>query len=178
VLVELDGEPWRTVPEEAVIRVGLTPGLELDRPLVRALARELRRARAVGIALRALRHRDLSERRLDERLARAGVPPTERARVLGTLERSAYVDDARFAASRARALAARSYGDAAIRDALEHEGIAEEALEAALAELEPELERAAAVVARRGAGPATARYLARRGFDDEVVESAVAQPER
>jgi hypothetical protein len=47
-------------------------------------------------------------------------------------------------------------------------------LESALAGLEPERERAAALVARRGATPATARLLAGRGFDEELVAALVA----
>jgi len=178
VLVELDGSPWRELPEEAVARVGLTAGLELDRHRLRELARELRRARAVGIAVRALRHRDLSQRRLEERLERAGVRGDERAAALRALGRAGYVDDGRFAVSRAETLAARGYGDAAIRDSIEREGIVSELVEAALAALEPEQARAAGILARRGPGPATARYLARRGFGEEAVESAVALSRR
>lgn len=178
MLVELDGAPWRSLPEEAVARVGLATGLELNRPRARALARELRRLRARGIALRALRHRDLSSRRVEERLARAGVGAAEREDAVRALGRAGYVDDARFARSRAAALAARGYGDAAIRDALRREGLGPDDVEGAVAELRPERERAAEVVARRGPGPATARYLGRRGFGEDAVELSVADDGR
>ncbi len=46
-------------------------------------------------------------------------------------------------------------------------------MEEALAELEPERDRAARIIVEtQGGGPATARYLARRGFDEDTVEAA------
>ena len=173
VLVELDGAPWRVFAEDVVVRAGLRIGLELDRERLRRLARERRRHRALTLATRALRHRDLSERRLADRLARSGVRAPERAEALETLSRAGYVDDARYALERARSLAARGLGDRAIRFALERDGIDAETGEQALAALEPEATRAEALATRKGRTRATARYLARRGFGEEAVEAAV-----
>jgi len=97
VLVELDGLPWRAFPEDVAVRAGLRTGLELNRERLRRLARERRRHQALSLATRTLRHRDLSERQLADRLARAGVPAPERAEALATLGRAGYVDDARYA---------------------------------------------------------------------------------
>jgi regulatory protein len=171
VRVELDGQAWRVLPLEPVVRAGLAEGVELDRARLRTLARELRRARALGVAGRALARRDLSERCLRERLRRAGVAPAGTDEVVGTLRRAGLVDDERFASARALALADRGLGDAAIRFDLERHGISPAELEAALSGLQPERERAERIVSTRGAGPATARYLARRGFDEEAVEA-------
>jgi SOS response regulatory protein OraA/RecX len=82
------------------------------------------------------------------------------------------VDDARFAANRAAALAERGYGDAAIRADLERKGVPAEVVEDAVGALEAELERAARIVERRGPGARTARYLAGKGFGEETVEAA------
>ena len=101
VVVELDGAPWRTVPADAIVRSGLLVGRTLDRPAARTLARELRRADALRVATRALRHRDLSRQALAERL-----PARAREEALAALERSGYLDDARAAAGRGAALAA------------------------------------------------------------------------
>lgn len=125
-------------------------------------------------ATRALARRDFSERGLRERLRRAGVAPAEEEEALGALLRAGLVDDGRFALARAQALAERGKGDAAIRFDLEQQGLAADEIETALASLEPERERAERVIARRGGGPATARLLARRGFDEDAVEAAVA----
>jgi SOS response regulatory protein OraA/RecX len=167
--------PWRVVPVDAAVRAGLAAGRLLDRETARALGRELRRAEALGAAVRALRHRDLSRSRLDERLEARGAAPAARAAALAALERSGVVDDARVAASRAQALAGRGWGDEAIRAALEAEGLAAEHAAAAVGALEPEAERARALLVRRGAvsneaGPKTLALLARRGFDPALLE--------
>jgi regulatory protein len=126
------------------------------------------------VAARALRHRDRSRREVEERLARAGIDEDRRADALETLERVGYVDDQRFAAARAGALAGRGYGDEWIRHDLGQHGIEREAAEAAIAGLTTERERAAEVVARLGAGPKAAAHLARKGFGEDAVEAAVA----
>jgi SOS response regulatory protein OraA/RecX len=130
---------------------------------------------AVQTALRALRFRDRTSAELAARLERRGVGEAERERALETLERIGYVDDGRFARSRAEQLAARAAGNELIRHDLEQRGVAPERVQEALAELEPERDRAAAIVAARGRGPRTARYLASRGFAEDAVEWVVAQ---
>jgi regulatory protein len=175
VAVAVDGAPWRVLPADAVVRAGLLVGIELDRLRLRALRRELRRSEALGVAMRALRRRDYSAGALDARLSRAGVDEPERRDALGTLERAGLVDDDRFAVDRAAALSRRGYGDEAIRWDLKRQGVSPEVAETALAELEPEGDRAAAIVDRRGRGPAVAAYLARRGFGEDAVEHAIGE---
>jgi regulatory protein len=126
----------------------------------------------IDLAARALRHRDRSRRQIDDRLARAGVEHESRADALDALERIGYVDDARYAASRAASLAERGFGDEAIRRLLADDGIEDQALEEAVARLAPEVERAAAIVTRLGASPRTAARLARKGFGEDAVEAA------
>ena len=175
VEISLDGAPWRLVPADAVVRTGLAVGRALDRDTARTLGRELRRAQALARAARALGPRDRSRRSLDDRLARAGVPAATREEALGTLERAGLVDDARVAVRRAEGLAARGYGDAAIRFDLEREGLASGLVDEAVAGLDPELDRAKALVERRGQGLKTARWLAGKGFDAATVEEALGQ---
>ena len=127
----------------------------------------------VDVAARALQHRDRSRAEVAERLEQAGVGEDEREAALETLERIGWVDDSRFAQSRAAALAARGRGDALIRDDLATSGVSGEAIEAAIGSLEPEADRARAVVAAKGRSAATDRYLARNGFSEESVEAAV-----
>jgi SOS response regulatory protein OraA/RecX len=156
--VELDGAPWRTLPADAVVRSGLLVGRGVDRETARTLARELRRAQALGSAVRALRHRDLSRRALEAR-----IDSPARAEALDALERGGILDDGRASATRAQALAGRGWGDEAIRFRLEQEGFSGEPLEAALGALEPEHERARALAARGR----SERWLAGRGFAAE-----------
>ena len=175
VAVELDGEPWRTIPLEAALRAGVETGAELDRPRLRLLRRELRRGEAVGRAARALRARDRTVSELDDRLARAGVRAPERAAALATLERAGLVDDERVAASRASALAERGRGDAAIRWELDRVGVAAQLVEQAVSALLPERERAARVVAGARDPRKAAALLARRGFRPETIEAVVPE---
>ena len=133
------------------------------------------RTEALGIATRALARREHSVRSLRERLQRAGVTSGDAEAVVEELRHAGLVDDGRFAEERARVLAERGKGDAAIRFELERAGVEAAEIEAALAGLASERERAAALVARRGATLTTARLLAGRGFDEEVVAALVAQ---
>ena len=135
---------------------------------------EAPRTEALAVATRALARREHSQRSLRERLLRAGVSVGDAEAVVAELQQTGLVDDARFAEERARVLAGQGKGDAAIRFDLERAGVGPDELEAALGTLDPERERAAALVARRGASPATARLLAGRGFDEEVVAALVA----
>jgi regulatory protein len=133
------------------------------------------REEPLAIATRALARREHSRRSLRERLQRAGVGESELEDALAELERVGLLDDARFARERARVLAERGTGDAAIRFDLERAGVGTAEVEDALAELEPEQERAERLIGHRGGGPATARLLAGRGFDDDVVAAVVAR---
>jgi SOS response regulatory protein OraA/RecX len=173
VLVELDGAPWRTLPLDVAARAGITDGVELDRERARSLRRELRRDEAVRVGAVALSRRERSELSLRRTLERRGIAARAREEAVATLRRAGALDDERFAATRAAALAARGFGDAAIAFELEREGVPSEGVQTALAGLEPERERAARLARRRGEGLRTARWLARRGFTPESLEAAV-----
>lgn len=169
VEVELDGERWRSLPTEAVVRCGLAVGRPLDRNTARTLAQELRRSRALSRALRTLSAHDRSRGELEARLARAGLPATARDEALRALERSGLVDDTRMAGTRAAALARRGYGDAGIRADLQRRRVPPDIVASALAGLEPEPARARALVDGARDRAAAVRRLAARGFDRDVV---------
>jgi SOS response regulatory protein OraA/RecX len=173
VLLEVDGEPWRTVPDEVVVRCRLSAGVELERPLLRLLRRELRQAEALALAGRTLRRRDLSLRRLSQRLERAGVAPAIERSALVALTEARILDDARLAASRAAALSERGWANAAIGARLEAEGIPTAEAGAAILELEAEEARAARTVANVSDPRKAWALLARRGFDQETIETVV-----
>jgi regulatory protein len=172
IAVELDGTAWRTLPVDVIARCGLSVGLALDRPRLRLLRRELRRADALAVATRALRTRNVSRRELSERLA-TRVAPAAAVEAVAALTRAGVLDDRRTAESRAAALAERGYGDAAIRRDLRARGLEADDVDEAVAVLEPESARAAGIVRQRGSGSRTARYLAARGFAEEACERAL-----
>jgi SOS response regulatory protein OraA/RecX len=130
---------------------------------------------AVEAALRSLRQRDRSASQIDDQLAARGVSEDERVGALATLMRTGLVDDRRFAEARAERLAERGGGDALIRHDLVRAGVDADLVEHALTALESERERAERIVARRGSGPKTARYLSGKGFSEEVVHAVVAR---
>jgi regulatory protein len=127
------------------------------------------------VAARALRRRDRSRQDIDDRLAKAGVDDTVRAETLERLERIGYLDENRFARSRAATLADRGHGDAAIRADLAQQGVESDRVDAALDGLPPEHERAAAVIERLGASVRTAGQLRRKGFSPDLVEELLSE---
>jgi regulatory protein len=127
----------------------------------------------IEIATRALTYRDRSRQEVDDRLARAGVDADERLEALDTLERVGYIDDERFAAARAGALASRGYGDEWIRADLARHGVGAETAVAAISALVPEVERAAALVERLGRTRKTGAQLARKGFGEVSLEAVL-----
>jgi regulatory protein len=169
----VDGRPWRTVPDDVVVRCGLSAGVELERPLLRRLRAELRKAEALALAGRALARRDLSRRRLAERLQRAGVSAEPRQGALAALAKVGAVDDARVAKRRAASLAERGWGNAAIAHRLQGEGLGDEEIDRALAEIAPELERAAGLAKPLRDQRKAWTLLARRGFDPETIEAVL-----
>jgi regulatory protein len=134
-----------------------------------------RREEALAVATRALARREHTQRSLRERLLRAGVSAGQADAVVEELLQCSLLDEGRFARERASVLAERGKGDAAIRFELARAGIEAPEIEDALAALKPEPERAARLVERRGATPATARLLASRGFAEDVVAALVAR---
>jgi SOS response regulatory protein OraA/RecX len=123
---------------------------------------------AFEAAASSLRHADRSRAELDERLARSGHDAVARDAALARLEELGWLDDARTAAARAAALAGRGYGDAYIGAELTRRGLP---VDEALAQLDPEPERAARFAARGRA------WLSRRGFDlDSVPDFAADRP--
>ena len=125
---------------------------------------------ATELALRALRHRNRPRSDLERRLDRAGIAPDERELTLDRLTEAGLVSDERYAAERAQALAKRGASDALIRRDLRRDGVEHAAVELAIAQLEPEADRALRVFDRRGGGATALRYLASRGFAAESLE--------
>ena len=130
---------------------------------------------ALDRSVRALARRDHSVASLRAKLERAGIPEAAQAEALDTLARAGYLDDARFARARAVQLAERGYGDEWIRGDLDAQGVGVEAAAAALAELQPEAERAERESVRLGGGLRAVRSLARRGFAEQTLEALVAR---
>jgi regulatory protein len=130
---------------------------------------------ALGRATRALARRDHSTESLRAKLERSGISARAQEDAVETLARAGYLNDERFARDRAAHLASRGYGDEWIRGDLVAQGIAAEAVDAALAVLEPERERALREAAGLGGGLRAARTLQRRGFSEDSLEGMLGR---
>jgi regulatory protein len=132
------------------------------------------RPTALEAAAKALAHRDRSSANLTAYLERHGATPEEASIALERLQDAGYVDDARYATSRAEALAGRGYGDDAVRLDLKRDGVSAEDVETALASLPPERERALQLLRAAKRLPAAIRRLAAKGFSQDSIDAALA----
>jgi regulatory protein len=125
-------------------------------------------------AAKALARRDRSAADLTAYLERHGTAPDDAGHAVARLEEAGYVDDARYAARRAEILAGRGYGDDAVRFELERYGVGADEIEAAVASLAPERERALTFLRGAKTPLAAVRRLAGKGFSADALESALA----
>ena len=148
-------------------------------------------AKARARAMELLAGQELSSGQLYERLGRKFTQPTAAAVVAEMVERQ-YVDDERYARTRAHGLlVARKSRRAAAQD-LQQKGLDAQQISAALEEVyapdeaggAPELEAAAALVKGRYRGKLAAgrkdlvvAALARRGFAYPVIKEAIRRVE-
>ena len=132
-----------------------------------------RRTTALEAAVAALARRDRSAAGLAVYLEQHGIDSVEAANAVERLELAGYVDDDRFALGRAEGLAARGYGDGAIRRELEAHGLDAGRIAAAIDALDGEPERARALLERFGPSPRLARRLTAKGFAPESIELAL-----
>lgn len=136
-------------------------------------------ASAFERAVKLLSGRPKSRARLEQALLSKGHTPDEVREALERVTQLGYLDDRRYAESKARlALAEGKAPQAALRK-LESDGVASAIAEAAVAAAAEEaaydpLSAAKALVRkRRLTGAKGARFLASRGFPEDVVRAAV-----
>ncbi len=143
---------------------------------------------ARAIILNALSRSPRTRRQLEDACRRRGVVEEVSRAVLDRMAELDLVDDEAFATAWVQSRqAGRSLGSRRLRSELVTRGIAPELAAQALADVLPEeeMERAQALVSRRGqslrALPEDVRrrrlagYLQRRGFDADVVRTAVEE---
>ena len=148
-------------------------------------------AKARARAMELLAGQELSSGQLYERLGRKFTQPTAAAVVAEMVERQ-YVDDERYARTRAHGLLAARKSRRAAAQNLRQKGLDAQQISAALEEAyapdeaggDPELEAAAALVEGRYRGKLAAgrkdlvvAALARRGFAYPVIKEAIRRVE-
>jgi regulatory protein len=136
------------------------------------------------VAARLLARAPLTEAALTARLVALGYQPSTADATVARCRELGYVDDAVFAAERARALRARGAGSLRLAADLAARGLPEELVARAVEESRegrPEVEWARLALTRRqgrgGGGRGRAwRFLAARGFAESVVGDLLGEP--
>jgi regulatory protein len=129
-------------------------------------------------AAAALARRDRSAAGLAAYLEKRGIPADDAAAAVERLAELGYLNDERFALRRAEVLADRGCGDDAIRFDLEREGVDAATVEAAVAALAPERERATRVLGRAPSLEAGLRRLGAKGFAADTIEAVASNAAR
>ncbi|MBI3966004.1 MAG: RecX family transcriptional regulator [Chloroflexi bacterium] len=183
VNVHLDGRYAFSLALLVAEEAGLRPGLELAEDQVEALKRRDDAHRAVDRALNFLSFRPRSESEVRRNLTKAGIGPEEVDRTLVRLREIGLLDDAAFARywsdNRAtfnprgrRALAAELFQKGVPRATID-ETLGDDRDETALAIAAGRKKlRALTGLDQRQFREKLSAYLARRGFDYEVVREA------
>jgi regulatory protein len=130
-------------------------------------------------ALRLLARREHSRAELGRKLAPSAESPGALQSLLDDLERKKQLSNERFASERARVLS-RKFGAARIRLDLKSKGVGEDVIDSVA--LEGEVERAAAILARKYRVPATTpmerarrmRFLQSRGFAHDTIRKLLS----
>jgi regulatory protein len=183
--VVLDSGDVVRVHDRRLVEHRLSPGMTLGAAGVHALRQAAAADAAERRALRLIARRPRAEAELRARMAGWGVDAVTATGVLERLAELGQVDDRRLAVAVTEARHEQGYGRLRTAHDLARLAVDEPAAAEALETL-PEDERPAAErIARRRFGPPpyddrTARraaaFLARRGFDAEVVAAAVGLP--
>ncbi len=189
VKVQVDGQPFCTVPGDVAAQLGLVVGRTLEGPLEATLQAAADAEAAFRTVLRALEVRSYARADLGRRLVRKGHP---REAVDLALEKAAglgLLDDAAFARGYVETRAARGRGPSRLAADLARMGVARSHVDAALAAQFPPdedhtaLPRALAEKRARQLGalpkPMKKRrllaYLARRGFAGREISEMVSR---
>ena len=189
VLLELDGEPWGSLPDSIVRSNSLCEGRDLDEAELDALGTDTARAEALDAALYCLAYRPRSRAELLRHLRRKGHSEEPVCAAIRRCEELGYIDDGAFALSFVRdrirlrpsgrrrlrsELGARGVGiedaDTAIEEAFREFGISELDL---LHRSATRRARALQSAERSGARRRLTGYLLRRGFAGADVRSIV-----
>lgn len=182
LVVELDGEKWKTVSSRAVREVGLAEGRAISPADVWRELAPLEEAAAKERAYAMLAMRDRAREEIARDLARRGFDESVISRALDAVKRMGYIDDDALA-KRVLELSQTKKSRSAIKLGLLRRGVESETVEDALEGLTDEDEDAAAlreakkrVSGREPTPEAQAKAiaaLARKGFSWDTAKRAV-----
>src|SRR4051794_17559110 len=168
--------------QRRVAAASLRPGLPLDRPELDRLQRCAEVDRCEQRALRLIGVRARSRSELERRFAQWGLTEAEADEIAGRLQRLGLLDDRALAAATGERLRRAGQGSRRVDYDLGRLGVADRLRMAEVDEhRDGELDRARAALAGRFGDPPYAPavqrrafgFLARRGFDEEIVMEAI-----
>ena len=183
--VYADGEYVMTLAEDTVIEAGLRIGSVLDPDALEKIERSREKIRVRAKAYSLLSYGDMSVRTMRDKLSRYDYDPSVVDDVVAMLEQNGYLDDERYAASLAKYLAeTKCYGPRRISQELFVKGIDKNTADDAIYSLETDFYQTVKVHIPRGFDfsdrKAVSRLygaLVRRGFDYDVINSVLKEPD-
>ncbi len=148
-------------------------------------SREKKPRSLMARGLDALSRREYSRDELTRKLMYSlveGETPDDVTEVIAELEKRGYLSNERYAAGRVRTRSVR-YGNRRLAAELKLQGVESEAIAEALADAEPEIDRARAVWERKFGEPPEdykekcrqVRFLAARGFSFDVIGRVLSE---
>jgi len=182
--IQLDEEPWAVLSQKVVKENGLQPGTEVDEAMAEALL-EADGKTAVQLCLWFLEQQAYTRAELERKLKEYGYTEENRDNAIARMMKAGYLNDAAVAEFAAEKYAGQSMGRRAVIQKLRMRGLDEETVAAAMENHDPEQEReAAAALAVRywnryihdevpKRRQKTAAALARKGYDWEIIRSAM-----
>ena len=185
--IKVNGRAVARLPVADVDRIGLRPGVRWSPSMRAAVESTVQQSKARAAALAILARRAMSSVEVAERLQRKGIATDIAAKTVRQLARDRWIDDEALARQVVEsALRKGPIGSRALVARLERRGIGTaisiRVVKASLATADPrddavKLARQQATRNARG-GPASvgrrvAAALARRGFDEDVIDEAL-----
>ena len=132
---------------------------------------------ALPYAVKLLAGRDKSESKLRAALERKAYPANEIDSAIARVKALGYLNETRFAQSKTRELLRQKKTPSDIRQRLERDGLSasviDPVLEAETAGFDPLSAARALLTKKKATGLKAARFLASRGFDDEVIRAVL-----
>lgn len=132
---------------------------------------------ALAYAVKLLAGRDKSELKLRAALEKKAYAGADIDEAITRLKKLGYLNEARFAETKIKELLRLKKTPADIRQRLERDGLADSVISAALgaeaADFDPLAAAKALLAKKKISGLKAARFLASRGFDEEIIRSVL-----
>ena len=132
---------------------------------------------ALPYAVKLLAGRDKSEAKLRAALEKKAYPPSDIDAAIARVKALGYLDETRFAETKTRELLRQKKTPSDIRQRLERDGLSTSVIDPVVARetagFDPLTAARALLATKKATGLRGARFLASRGFDDEIIRAVL-----